>query len=368
MNALTIVLFVAGIGLLIGGAEALIRGASRLAVALGISPLIVGLTVVAFGTSSPELAVTIMAVRSGAAGADVALGNVVGSNIANVLLILGLSAVVVPLSVAAQIVRKDLPLLIIVSFIVYLFALDGVINRLEGVILTAGVIGYTIFAIIASRRESASIQAEYGEVYGPPHRGIRETFINLVLIGGGLGLLTLGSRWLVDGAVEFARLLGVSELIIGLTIVAVGTSLPEIAASVLAGVRGERDIAVGNIIGSCLFNLLAVLGTGSVIAPGGIAVPENALAFDLPVMIATSIVCLPIFINGGEVKRWEGALFLAYYVAYTAYLLLAAMRHALLQLFGIAMIGFVIPLTIITLSVVLLRELRNRRLVPPERP
>lgn len=363
MSWLTIVLFIAGIVLLIGGAEALIRGASRLAVALGISPLIVGLTVVAFGTSSPELAVSIMALRSDAAGADVALGNIVGSNIANVLLILGIAAVTAPLSVAAQIVRKDLPLLIIVSLIVYLFALDGSIGWIEGAILVAGVITYTVFAITASRRESASIKREYDEVYGPPKRSLYDTAINLALVGGGLGLLTLGSNWLVNGAVEFARLLGVSELIIGLTIVAIGTSLPEIAASILASMRGERDIAVGNVIGSCLFNLLAVLGVGAVFAPHGIGVPRSALAFDLPVMVAASIVCLPIFINGGEVKRWEGALFLAYYVAYTAYLLLAATGSELLQLFTIAMLGFVIPLTIVTLGVVLVRELRTRRIL-----
>lgn len=361
MSWLTAALFIAGIGLLIGGAEALIRGASRLAVAFGISPLIVGLTVVAFGTSSPELAVSVMAVNAGGSGADVALGNVVGSNIANVLLIMGLSAVAAPLSVASQIVRKDLPLLIIVSLLVYLFALNGVVQRWEGALLFLGVIGYTIFAIVASRRETSAIQRENSEVYGPPQRGWREMAVDIALVIAGLGMLTLGSRWLVDGAVEVARFLGVSELIIGLTIIAVGTSLPEIAASILASIRGERDIAVGNVIGSCLFNLMAVLGTATMVAPNGISVPGSVLAFDLPVMVATAVVCLPIFVNGAEVKRWEGALFLAYYVAYTAYLLLAATGSNLLQLFSVAMLGFVIPLTVVALVVVLVRDLRTRR-------
>jgi len=353
-------LLVGGLVLLVAGAEGLVRGASRLAAAVGISPLVIGLTVVAFGTSSPELAVSL---RSSLAGqADLALGNVVGSNIFNVLLILGLSAAITPLVVAQQLVRLDVPLMIGVSLATFLFALDGAIGRLDGLLLVAGLVAYTVFSIRQSRRESAAVRAEYAQEFGgPAPRGAAALARNLLLVVGGLGLLVLGADWFLDGAVRVARVLGLSELVIGLTIVAAGTSLPEVATSVLAAVRGERDIAVGNVVGSNLFNLLAVLGLAASASPGGITVPAAALRFDLPVMLAVAVACLPVFAHGSAIFRWEGWLFLGGYAAYTAYLVLAATEHDALPAYSAAMGAFVLPLAAVTLLVIGVRAWRERR-------
>lgn len=359
MDMLTLTLFVVGIVLLVGGAEWLVRGASRLAAISGISPLVIGLTVVAFGTSAPELAVSVQSALGGQP--DIALGNVVGSNIFNVLFILGISALITPLVVSQQLVRLDVPLMIGVSLLMYLLALDGYIGRLDGLLLFAGILIYTGFSIVKSRRESAEVQQEYAQEFGKPVTpGRREILRNLALIVVGLALLVLGARWLVGGAVAIARLFGVSELIIGLTIVAGGTSLPEVAASIVASLRGERDIAVGNVVGSNLFNILAVLGLASLVSPQGIQVSSAALSFDIPVMIAVAVACLPIFFSGYRIDRWEGALFLGYYLVYTVYLILFALEHQALAAFSTTMLWFVIPLTVITLLVLGVRARRTR--------
>ena len=347
MNTMTVVLFVAGLGLLVLGAEWLVKGASRLAAALGISPLVIGLTVVAYGTSAPEMAVSVKSAWAGQP--DLALGNVVGSNIFNVLFILGASAIITPLVVSSQLIRLDVPIMIGVSLLTLLLAGDGSVGRLDGAILFALAVAYTVFQIRQSRKESAAVREEYGREFGPSRSA---TAANLAFIAAGLVLLVLGSRWLVNGAVAFAQALGVSELIIGLTIVAAGTSLPEVATSILAAFRGERDIAVGNVVGSNIFNVLAVLGLSGLVAPGGLPAPAALLRFDLPVMIAVALACLPIFASGATIARWEGALFLFYYAAYTAYLVLAAQQHDALPAFSAVMEVFVLPLTAITLAVV----------------
>jgi cation:H+ antiporter len=355
VSTMTVVLFVAGLGLLILGAEWLVRGASRLAGALGISPLVIGLTVVAFGTSAPEVAVSVKAAWAGQP--DLALGNVVGSTVFNVLFILGASALVTPLLVSSQLIRLDVPIMIGLSVLVLVLAADGSIGRLDGALLFAGVIVYTAFQVRQSRKESAAIRDEYAQEYAPKRPS---TPANLMLVAAGLALLVLGSRWLVSGAVAFAQALGVSELVIGLTIVAAGTSLPEVATSILAAFRGERDIAVGNVVGSNIFNLLAVLGLSALVAPDGLPAPPSLLRFDLPVMIAVALACLPIFASEATINRWEGALFLSYYAAYTAYLLLAAQQHDALPVFSTVMEIFVLPLTAITLAVVGWRAWRHR--------
>jgi cation:H+ antiporter len=354
---MAILLFIVGLILLIVGAEALVRGASRLANAIGISPLIIGLTVVAFGTSSPEFAVSIKAATAAQPG--IALGNIIGSSIANILLILGLSATITPLIVSQQLVRLDVPLMILASAIVWFFSFNGVFNRVEGLILFGSLILYIIFLIYQSRQESAAIQEEYAREFGPKNGN--GWLINIGLVVGGLLLLVQGSNWLVDSAVTFAQLLGVSELIIGLTIIAVGTSLPEIVTSIIASVRGERDIAVGNVVGSNLFNILGVLGFASIITPGGIPVSPAIISFDLPIMLAVSFACLPIFFTGGVISRWEGVLLLGYYVAYTLYLILAASQHDALVPFSAIMLYFVIPITALTLFVVTLHAIRQNR-------
>lgn len=342
---MTALILIGGLVFLVVGAEGLVRGASRLATRAGIPSIVVGLTVVAFGTSAPELAVSIGSSLSGQA--DVALGNVVGSNIFNVLFILGAAAVVTPLAAAARLVRLDVPLGIGVSVAMLVLAIDGVIGRFDGLLLVGGIIAYTGLLIAHSRspENTASLSLPYDD------SAKTDWGWNLFLVIGGLALLVLGARWFVDAAVGLARAFGVSELVIGLTIVAGGTSLPELATSVLAGLRGERDIAIGNVVGSNVFNVLAVLGVSAAVAPEGLPVSDAVLWFDLPVMIAVAVACLPIFFTGYTIARWEGVLFLGYYVAYTTYLILGATQHEALTTFSFAMGTFVLPLTIVTLAV-----------------
>ncbi len=355
---LTIILLVAGLALLTLGGEILVRGSSRLAALFGISPLVIGLTVVAFGTSAPELAVSVMSAYAGQA--DLALGNVVGSNIFNILLILGLSAVITPLIVHQQLIRLDVPIMIGASLLLVPFGWDGVIGRLEGALLFAGVVTYCWYVVRKSRREEKAIKEEYEREFAEPATAeTKDWWLNFALVVGGVLLLVLGSRWLVDGAIAIARYFGVSELVIGLTIVAVGTSLPEVAASVVAALRGERDIAVGNVVGSNIFNILSVLGLSSLVAPKGITVPASALTADIPVMIAVAVACLPVFFVGYRINRWEGLLFLGYYVAYVTDLLLAATGSLARQEFRTAMFTIVIPLTVVTLAVVSIRAMRR---------
>ncbi len=311
--------------LLVVGAELLVRGASALAVGAGVSPLVVGLTVVAFGTSAPELAVSLQSALGGQA--DIAVGNVLGSNIANVLLILGVSACVTPLAVQMRLLRIEVPLLIFVTGLAYLFAWQGSIGRVEGLIFVCGAVAYTVFAVRQSRRESAAIQAEFAEAYGPADGDAKPAsivgiIVQILFVVAGLGVLVFGADLLVDGAVRFARGFGVSELMIGLTIVAVGTSLPELAASLVAAARGERDIAVGNVIGSNLFNLLFVLGGAAMIVP--VPVADQAIHLDFPVALGAAVLCVPVFFTGSRVSRLEGALFLGGYVLYVAWLISVA--------------------------------------------
>ena len=362
MTLMTFVYLIAGLVLLVVGAEVLVRGAAKLAAQFGISPLVIGLTVVAFGTSAPETAVSVQAAFNGSG--DIAIGNVLGSNIANVLLILGMTALVTPLVVSRQLIRLDVPIMIGASLVTFGLAWDGELSRLDGALLFTAVVIYTLFLVISSRREKkvADADDEFAKEFGldepaKPHAGL----INAGLVLGGLVLLVLGSNFLVEGAVALARALGLSELVIGLTVIAIGTSLPELATSILAAFRGERDIAVGNIVGSNLFNLLCVLGLASLVSPQAISVSPNALAFDFPVMIAVAVACLPIFFTGYSISRWEGALFVAYYAAYTLYLVLASTGRPLAETFGDAMLGYALPLTVVTLLVIAARAWKIQR-------
>jgi cation:H+ antiporter len=349
-------MFLAGLAALIAGADLLVRGASRLALSFGISPLVVGLTIVAFGTSSPEIAVSVGAVMDGRT--ELALGNVVGSNILNVLFILGLSALITPLVVHIQLIRQEGPVMLGTSLLLLLLALDGRIGLTDGMMLTALLVAYTVFLIVQSRRETQSACAEYSAEYRSATGGWDASLsVQLLLIVVGLGLLVAGSDWLVGASIVFAKAMGVSDVVIGLTIVAFGTSMPEIATSVMAAIKGERDIAVGNVVGSNTFNILGCLGLSGLAAGlEGLVVPPSVLNFDIWVMLAVALACLPVFLTGREIARWEGAVFLGYYIAYVAYLILAAQRHAILGAYSSVMLGFVIPLTVITLVVVLLRR------------
>jgi cation:H+ antiporter len=305
---------------------------------------------VAFGTSSPELAVSLKAAL--ADQASIALGNVVGSNIFNVLFILGLSALVTPLVVSQQLIRLDVPLMIGLSVLVLLFAVDAMFSRTDGLFLVVGLVLYIGFLIVQIRKESEEVQDKYAEEFAVKDSRATRWPRNICLVIGGLALLVLGSRWLVDSAVFIAHSLGVSELVIGLTIVAAGTSLPEVVTSVIASIKGERDIAVGNVVGSNLFNMMGALGIASIVAPTGIAVSAAVIRFDIPIMIVVAFACLPIFFTGGIISRWEGALLLGYYVAYTLYLIFAATHHDALPRFSAVMFYFAIPLTMVTLIIV----------------
>jgi cation:H+ antiporter len=348
------ILLVVGLALLVLGAESLVRGASKIASALGVPPLLVGLTVVAYGTSTPEIAVSLKAALAGQA--DLALGNVVGSNIFNVLFILGLSAMIAPLIVSRQLVWIDVPLMVGTSVLMLLMALDGRISRLDGGVLVALIVLYTLFLVRQARKErtaarEAAAADGRGDAASPPGSAARGWAVNLAYIAAGLGLLVLGARWFVESSMAIARMMGVSELVIGLTIVAAGTSMPEVATSIIATIRGERDIAVGNVVGSNIYNILAVLGFAALLSPGGVAVAPAALDFDIPVMLAVAGACLPIFFTGHLIARWEGWLFFGYYLAYTLFLVLASQQHDALPAFSWAMEVFVVPLTAITLII-----------------
>ena len=357
MELFSIGQFGIGLVLLLVGAEWLVRGASRLAATVGISPLVIGLTVVAFGTSAPELAVSVGASLDGRPG--IALGNIVGSNIFNILVILGISAMVTPLTLAQQLVRFDVPLMIGAGILMLLFSLDGNVANWEGALLVAGILLYTTYAIRQSRKDKSKALEEIADgIDLKPVQGLRATFYQIGMLVIGLVVLTFGATWMVDGAVAIATGLGMSELVIAITIVSTGTSLPEVATSVMASLKGERDIAVGNVVGSNIFNILAVLGVTSLVSPGGVEVPNNAFHFDIPVMMAALLACLPFFYTGYTVDRWEGALFLVYYIAYITVLILRGMAGETVEAFSPTMITLVISLLGTTFLIVFINGLR----------
>jgi len=338
-------LLVAGLGLLTVGADALVRGAAKLAVRLGISPLVVGLTIVAFGTSAPELAVSVGAAYRGSG--ELAIGNVVGSNIANILIALGLSALIAPVAVHLQVIRQELPVLLGTSILFAVVAFDGRLSLFDGALLFALIVGYTLFLLRQSRAAGREAEEEFAAEIPQSHWD-DPLPVQLGLIVAGLALLVWGSDLAVSGAVAIAQALGVSELVVGLTVVAVGTSLPEIATSLVAVWKGERDMAVGNVIGSNVFNILAVGGASALAAAphGGIPIPPSVLTTDLWVMLGATILLLPIVLSGYSVNRPEGALLVALYAAYICYLVLEALDHPTLPLFREWTLGFVLPLLI----------------------
>lgn len=332
-SSLTTLWLIIGLVALTFGAEWLVRGASQLALRIGISPLVVGLTVVAFGTSAPEMVVSVGAAVKGQT--DVSVGNVVGSNICNMLLILGLTATITPLAVDRQLVRFDLPLLILVTLVASALCLDTNLSRWEGIGLFCGLLAYTSWSIIASRKktkqdaaaadakaesESESENTLPPEVPSEIEPGLVGLLKNIFFLGAGLTLLILGANWFIDSAIVIARYFGVSELIIGLTLVAVGTSLPEVATSVVAAIRGERDIAAGNVIGSNMFNLLGVLGMTAAVAEDGIPVAIGVINRDILLMVVITLLCWPVFWSGHRIARLEGGIFLLLYLSYLAYL------------------------------------------------
>jgi cation:H+ antiporter len=355
----SILLFILGLIVLIAGAELLVRGSSRLAAAFGVSPLVIGLTIVALGTASPEIAVSLRAAITGQA--DITIGNVIGSNIFNILVVLGISAIVAPIVIAEQLIRLDVPIMIGISLLAYFLVLDGVLSFTDGAILFIGVIAYTIFSLRQSRKENEEVRREYEQEFAPKEPSTLANIVRyFVFIAAGLGLLVLGARWLVDSASSIAEALGVSQLIIGLTIVAIGTSLPEVATSVVAALKGESDIAVGNAVGSNIFNLLGVLGIAGLVAPNGIAIADHILRFDLLVMLFVALISLPIFYVDSIISRFEGFVLFSYYVVYTIYIILHATNNAALPAYLVFMYGYV-ALTLLVILTGVIRFVINRK-------
>lgn len=334
-------LMIIGIIVLIGGGEVLIRGASRLAIALKIPPLIVGLTIVAFCTSAPELAVSLNAAVSGKA--DMAIGNVVGSSICNICLILGISAVIRSITVSSVLILREIPLMIFLSFLMYAFALsggdgffslfegdyEGMITCSEGLIFLGILVAYicwTVYEVSKHKKQNEEYIREIEEgVVSLEHEGGKiigkgNLIVNVCYLIIGIATLCAGSEMLVKGGVSMARTFGVSELVIGLTILAVGTSLPELVVSVLAAVQGKAELAVGNVVGSNIFNILGVLGLTAVFSSDGIDVAAKALQFDIPFMLLISLFCIVICITGKRISRGEGVFLLVCYATYLCFI------------------------------------------------
>ena len=325
MAALTALALAGGLVCLVVGAELLVRGAASIATRLGIAPIIIGLTVVALGTSAPELAVSVSAGLSGEG--DVAFGNVAGSNIVNILLVLGGSAVIAPLLVSQRIIRLDIPLLVGVSVVALLLSLDNEIGRLDGLLLSAGILAYTGWLIRAAHRErEEDLLTEYGTAVEELEVEVidKPLPVQVAFVMAGLVVLVVGSQLLVASATDIAASLGVSDLVIGLTVVALGPSLPELATSLLAAYRGQRDIAVGNVVGSNLFNIMCVLGLTGIVSPDPIPVSDTSLQVDFPVMLAATVVLLPIIWKGFAIRRWEGLVLIVLYALYVTFLILDA--------------------------------------------
>lgn len=308
-----------GVGILYYGAEWLVRGSARLAAALGVSPIVVGLTVVSFGTSAPELVVCSVAALGG--NPDLAVGNVLGSNLANIGLILGLTSIVRPLDVKARVVWREMPLMILATAAIYPLAWDGDLSRGDGVLLLFGLVAYLVFVFQSVGDEAPEILDEYEGFMkastSSDARPVRPRDVLLVLVGS--ACLVLGGYCIVEGAVHVASALGISQIVIGLTVVAIGTSLPELATSVVAAARNEADIAVGNVIGSNIFNIAGILGTTAVIAP--IPIRESMLTGELAAVLAMSVLVFPLLRTRWRLHRWEGLVLLGSYLGLAVYLI-----------------------------------------------
>lgn len=350
------IMLLAGLVLLIVGANLLVKGAARLAANFGVPALVIGLTVVAFGTSAPELAVSVKAAFDGQA--ELAIANVVGSNTFNILFILGVAALVSPLAVSQQLIRQDVPVMVAVSVVAVFMAFNGTINRLESAFLVLGLILYTAFLFYQGRKQGASgTDSEVDELIKAP----APTWQNGLLIVAGLALLVLGARWLVQSAVAIASAWGVNEAVIGLTIVAAGTSLPEVMTSVVATFRGERDIAIGNVVGSNIFNILCVLGLSGLVSPMPLVAGEQVAHVDIPVMLGVAALCLPLFFVGATLYRFEGFLFLVLYGAYVWYMITVALTMPYLPMLQTGILFVLIPLVLAYVAGTLAMDLHRRR-------
>jgi len=303
-----IVFVIAGLALLAAGAEGLVRGSGAVALRFGVAPLVVGLTIVALGTGSPEFVLSIQATAAGNGG--IALGNVLGSNISNIALVLGVAALVRPMAVQARLVRREVPVMILATCALAALLWDGGLSRLDGAALLAGAVAYVAFAYLGARSGDSPVVVQEFDAAIERERSL---LVELVLVGVGLGALLLGATVLLRGAVALASELGVSEVVVGLTVIAIGTSLPELATSVTAARRRQADVAFGNAIGSNVVNILAVLGTAALVRP----IDASGLRpLDVAVFLMSAVLVLPLMARGSVLNRWEGGVLLAGYVAY----------------------------------------------------
>lgn len=324
MTLSAIINFLLGLIIITVGAEVLLKGASKIATLLRIQPIVIGLTVVSIGTSLPELAVGIAAIGEGAG--DIAVGNIAGTNLVNILFILGLSAAIRPLPLNLKHIKTEMFAMIIAAVLLLLLSLDGWLSIWDGLIMLVLGVVYLTIIVRASKKESAHIEKSYNEEYAtPPPREKKNVEIwvwNLMLLIVGIAATLYGADKLVGGSVEIAMFLGMSDAVIGLTIIAIGTSAPELATTIVATIRNERDVAIGNLMGSSIINIFIILGITSMFTPGGVNVTDDILWFDLPLAALVAIVCYPVFKSDQMVSRKEGIVFVSLYIAYLVFLLL----------------------------------------------
>lgn len=319
-NVLT---FLFGLVVITVGAEILLKGASKIASLLNIRPIVIGLTVVSIGTSLPELAVGLTAIGEGAG--DIAVGNIAGTNIVNILFILGLSAAIRPLPLQMKSIRTELYTMIVAGILLFVLSLDGRLNTWDGLLMfTLGII-YLIIIVRTSKNERASVQSEFKEEFEPSTTKEKSDYKvwswNIMLLFCGIIATIYGAEKLVDGAVSIAQYFGMSDAVIGLTIIAIGTSAPELATTIVGTIRNERDVAIGNLLGSSIINIFIILGIISIFTSNGINVSDDILWFDLPLVALVALVCYPVFRSDQMVSRREGILFVSLYLAYLSYLL-----------------------------------------------
>lgn len=316
--------FLIGLAIVVAGAELLLRSATRIANMLRVRPIVIGLTVVAIGTSLPELAVGITAATEGKGA--LAVGNVAGANILVLLLVMGLSAAIVPLPIQPHSLRLEVPAMIGAALALIIMSLDGVLTRTEGALLVMAAIFYTALIVQSSRRDRRAVAVEFAHEFAqpPPPRAERgKTFVRHgALLAVAIALTIVGADLLVAGASALAAAFGVSDAVIGLTIVALGTSSPELVTTVVATLRGDRDVAIGNLLGSGVYNILAILGTVMLVSPQSIDVSRELLFIDLPIAAAVATICLPVLKSDHMISRKEGLSFVAAYFTYMAVLLL----------------------------------------------
>ncbi|MDX1884654.1 calcium/sodium antiporter [Mycolicibacterium sp. 120270] len=311
--------FLVGLAALVAGAEVMVRGGVGVAARFGISPIVIGLTVVSIGTSMPELAVGVVAAVED--NGALAVGNITGTNVVNLLLVLGLSALLLPLALELRTLRVELPVMTGAAVLLWLLAFDGVLSRLDGVVLIVCAIVYTGAVVASARRESREVASEFAEAYPQQPEPPGRTALNVVMTVVGVAVIVVGAERLVDAAVGMARGFGVSDALIGLTVVAIGTSAPELVTTVVSTLRRQRDIAVGNLLGSSIYNIILILGATCLVPAQGLSLPSQLVNIDIPIMVAATLVCIPIFITGRRVSRVEGGAMVAAYVAFLVFVL-----------------------------------------------